>query len=98
MVNNFAAHPLTTEGEVQVDVLNGHCDTQTIVGALGAFGDLHTVQTYRNNDVSTVFAEFYDIRNAAAAINSLNGQQVDVSRRFVVPFFVRLFPAPNRNL
>ncbi|KAF3132849.1 hypothetical protein TWF594_009366 [Orbilia oligospora] len=77
VVNNFAAHPLTTEGEVQVDVLNGHCDTQTIVGALGAFGDLHTVQTYRNNDVSTVFAEFYDIRNAAAAINSLNGQQVD---------------------
>ncbi|KAK6521575.1 hypothetical protein TWF506_001788 [Arthrobotrys conoides] len=77
VVNNFAAHPLTTEGEVQVDVLNGHCDTQTIVTALGAFGDLHTVQTYRNNDVSTVFAEFYDIRNAATAINSLNGQQVD---------------------
>ncbi|RVD88114.1 uncharacterized protein DFL_002310 [Arthrobotrys flagrans] len=76
VVNNFAAHPLTTEGEVQVDVLGGHCDTQTIVGALGTFGDLHTVQTYRNNDVSTVFAEFYDIRQAAMAIHHLNGQQV----------------------
>ncbi|KAK6350704.1 hypothetical protein TWF718_003890 [Orbilia javanica] len=77
VVNNFAAHPLTTEGEVQVEILNGHCDTQTIVGALGGFGDLHTVQTYRNNDVSTVFAEFYDTRNAATAIHYLNGQQVD---------------------
>ncbi|KAK6506937.1 hypothetical protein TWF481_005395 [Arthrobotrys musiformis] len=77
VVNNFAAHPLTTEGEVQVDVLNGHCDTQTIVGALGAFGDLHTVQTYRNNESCTVFAEFYDIRHAAAAIHHLTGQQVE---------------------
>ncbi|KAK6362056.1 hypothetical protein TWF730_005755 [Orbilia blumenaviensis] len=77
VVNNFAAHPLTTEGEVQVDVLNGHCDTQSIVGALGAIGDLHTVQTYRKNEVSTVFAEFYDLRHAASAIHHLSGQKVD---------------------
>ena len=85
MIDNFAAHPLTTEGEVQVDVLNGHCDTQTIVGALGTFGDLHAVQTYRGNDVSTVFAEFYDIRHAATAIDRLNGQQFEVSKALMVP-------------
>ncbi|KAK6534720.1 hypothetical protein TWF281_006022 [Arthrobotrys megalospora] len=77
VVNNFAAHPLTTEGEVQVDVLGGQCDTQTIVGVLGAIGDLHTVQTYRDNEFCTVFAEFYDTRHAVSAIQHLNGQRVE---------------------